>query len=1045
MAIQQDTYNTRQEIFDKYLSTKSPALDTTGTADPDIFDVGGKTIRVPETVYRYNRKRNNTIPPEYMPPDYFKNVGAGGARAPHFPEEGEKLGEYSFELTPEEEGNQAYPFWDEGETGYLNRMGIDTSGAPMGVVRQATWLPNDKFSTQEGGGIERVLRDYYPDAKEKDGSPWDFAVKQEPVSRRAMYRDPEREGQMQTVFAPGLQFSDVAAEMPELIGEISAGIGGAALGALAGPGWVLPAAVTAEGLSATAMRYIQLTRMQEKGYLSPKYDDDMIRLIEAGKHGGMVGAFGLGGAATFALLRKTMNTVGLRNISPAIEWDNDVFIEAFDQVMKESDEIVETLTAPQILLHSSVSGADAQPASEYWQELSQMGSKAGKEYDQIRETVAKQDQIKEKTLREQFAEGTDETLEEAIGIGQTERARRGSLIQEGVEAQRRPEVEKLESDILDFQQEAFDAADDFVSGQTPKGQSGVAIRNAIETVRDKVDDVLDAKYASIAEDIQGNPVFDTTSLINFAKKNQKKIDRDILPSLAVEDRTIIQDLLNLGLKADGSAGKKVSYDQLGRALTNVNGQMKKIGAGTSETSPTLGFLKLLKGELKGMRKQLIDPKTPWGKGIIERNPNILEDLAQIERRYARFNDNFNRDIAGKLVRNLKGSGDRYEVGSEGVLEKAIMNDNPEGRRTLRAILNTPEGLEGLEAIRSGIKGLYRKRMQTATGQDDLRLLTETEHNAFMKKYGDAMKEWLDPSDFKRFETAASAAKHAQAEVRGLRKTRKEITQFAWGSEGLLDKPEQLFDITFKPNEITYSKNLKTAINSLEPSMRKDFIDMYKGMIYNDFVKKTSQVTKKAGDKVSLDLDPRKVIEYLDQHGDQMKVWFGDDFAKGLNGWGDHIRALLPKGKSAVQIADNVKLKAGMDIVRAYVGIFTRPGRMITAALRLGKSGKQKAVIDGLLNPRKLKNINQVDRFLSDPVTQSVVRELFSSPLEQNFTGAQLDPQKSSGYSADQTGTEIELELLGPDEFSTNSPMRESRPSPFNKGGPVKLMRMKYGY
>ena len=1040
------------DLTEELFLSRSPTLNPQAVS-PDIFDVDGKVIKVPESTYKHFRKRNRPMPPEYVPQDYFDQAKATGLRPadPYFPPEGEKFGEYAIELMPEKEGEKEYPFVDETETEYLNRKNIDTSGAPMGVVRQATWLPDDNFAVEEGGGIERVLRDYYPDAKEEDGSPWDFAVTQEPISKRAMYRDPEKEGQMQTVFAPGLQLTDVAAEMPEIIGEISAGIL-TGIFTPGGPKTKVTAGIAAEGTAAGVFRYMQLHRMRDKGYLSPKYDEDMEMMVQAIttdslQQGGMVAGFGLGGTAMYGVVRRAFDMVGVRNISPAIEWDENVFIKAYDQVMKEADEVTETLTAPQIVLHSSVEGADEQPAAEMWQETVKMSSKAGEQYDPLRRKLADQDVVKEKTLREQFAQGTDETLEEVIEIGPDQMRVRGSKIQDALEESTRPEVERLEADILNFQQEAFDAADDFMSGYTPKGESGVAVRNAIETVRDKVDDVLDAKYASIEKDIQGNPVFDTTSLINFAKKNQKKIDRDILPSLAVEDRTIIQDLLNLGLKADGSAGRKVNYEQLRRATTNVNGQIKKAkqSAQSGASTPELGFLKQLKSQLKGMREQLVDPDTSWGKAIIERNPNILEDLAQIERRYANFNDNFTRDIAGKLVRRMKDSGKKYEVGDEGVLEKAIMNDNPTGRRTLRAILHTPEGLEGLEAIRSGIKGLYRRKMQTATGKDDLKLLTETQHNSFMEKYGDAMQEWLDPSDFKRFESAASAAKYSQEQVKGLNKSRKALTQFAWGSEELLDQPEKLFDITFKPNEITYTENLYKAIKALEPSMKNDYIDMYKGMIYNDFVKKTSGVTKKAGDKVSLDLNPKKVIEYIDQHGDQMKVWYGDDFVKGLNGWGDHIRALLPKGKAALDVAGDVKMKAAMDIIRAYVGIFTRPGRMVTAGLRLGKTTKEKKVIDGLVNPGKLRTVNARDRFLSDPTFKTIIRELVSFKPEQDLTGAQLDPRRSQGYSPDQTGTEEELELFGPEYFATETEDTELSPMPFNKGGPVKLMRMKHGY
>ena len=207
---------------------------------------------------------------------------------------------------------------------------------------------------------------------------------------------------------------------------VGAGITTAALASPSGPTGMIAAGVGGEAFAAAGMRLTQLYRMRNKGYLSPKYDNDMTMVIEALKHGGMIGAFGLGGSALFGLARRIFNMAPItRNISPAIEWDKDVFIDAYKQVTKEAKEqggtasamkakaeIADTLTAPQILLHSSVPGAKSQPASEYWQELSQMGSQGGREYDQIRKTLVEQDKIKERTLREQFGEGTEETLED---------------------------------------------------------------------------------------------------------------------------------------------------------------------------------------------------------------------------------------------------------------------------------------------------------------------------------------------------------------------------------------------------------------------------------------------------------------------------------------------------------------------------------------------------------------------------------------------------------------------------------------------------------
>ena len=1050
MAIQKNMEDARDDILNQYLfTTESPTLNP--NLDPDIFDVEGRTIKVPESVYKYHRKRNQRIPTEYLPPELQRPRGSSIA-TPFFPEEGEQVGDWSVELMPEEDPQ--YPWVDEEQADYLNRMGIDASGAPIGIVRTASWLPNDSFSITEGGGVEKVLRDHYPDATEPDGTPWDFAIKQEPRTQRLIYRDPERGGQYQTLFAPGLQFSDVAAELPELIGEIGTGLAAAGLAAptawFGGPVGVTAAAVTGEALAATGMRWVQLNRMREKGYLSPRFDNDMTLLIEAATHGGMVGAFGLGGAALFSLLRRVINKIpGGENIAPKVQWDEDVFVDAYDQVMKEADElggttaeIAATLTSPQIILHSSVPGAREQPASEMWQQLKDASTRAGKEYDPVRERLAAQEKIKERTLREQFAEGTEETLEEVSEMGPSELARRGDIIQEGLETQKRPAVEKLETEIIGLEDEALSLADDFAAGSLPKGEAGFIVRDSLNNVKNKVDDILDAKYAQLEKDIQGNPVFDTSDLMNWAKKNKSSIDRDILPSLATEDRRIIEDLLNLGKKTEPGAGKKVSYDSLKRAITNVNTLLGKAqGAVKSGAStPQIGFLKQLKNQLKGMREQLLDPDTTWGKGILERNPNILKELAETERRYFKTKENFTRSIVGDILRKKQSSGTWWDVGDEAVVDKLILNNAPDERRVARAILNTPEGQIGLEAIRSAIKGMYKKRMTDAAG--DVKPLTNAQHNAFMNKYGEAMEEWLDPADFRKFKNSASASKQVIKDIKNLEKTRAEIAKFPWGSEALLSKPEDLFKTTFRAGEVTPSKELRKAINGLGKEQRDSFINLYKGMIYKDFIDNTSEVYKLAGDKVSIELDPKKVLAYLDGHSDAMAEWYGKDFVKGLNGWADHIRALKPTGTASLDPMGDVTQKALLDVTRAYVGIFTRPGRVITALVRFAKSGKEKKIIDVLLNPEKLRTTIQRDRFLRDPLTQAVVRDIMAQEWGEDYT--QLDPERR-GYTKDQTGTEIELELFGPEEFGEKSTAIELNPTPFNTGGPARLIKLDHGY
>ena len=200
-----------------------------------------------------------------------------------------------------------------------------------------------------------------------------------------------------------------------------------------------------------------------------------------------------------------------------------------------------------------------------------MGSQGGREYDQIRKTLVEQDKIKERTLREQFGEGTEETLEDVIDIGAEEMATRGRTIQEAVETQIKPQVTRLETDILNLQREALETAETFISGHTGREAGGVKVRESLFKVREAVNQQLDADYKEIEDVIGKGVVFDPTSLINWAKKQTGTINNDILPSLAVEDKRVLEDILNLAKVTEPGKGRKIGYPALKRAITQVNG------------------------------------------------------------------------------------------------------------------------------------------------------------------------------------------------------------------------------------------------------------------------------------------------------------------------------------------------------------------------------------------------------------------------------------------------------------------------------------------
>ena len=79
-----------------------------------------------------------------------------------------------------------------------------------------------------------------------------------------------------------------------------------------------------------------------------------------------------------------------------------------------------------------------------------------------------------------------------------------------------------------------------------------------------------------------------------------------------------------------------------------------------------------------------------------------------------------------------------------------------------------------------------------------------------------------------------------------------------------------------------------------------------------------------------------------------------------------------------------------------------------------------------------------------------MRDIMAQEWGEDAT--QLDP-KRRGYTKDQTGTAIELELFGAEEgepltsgeWAEKSTAIELNPTPFNTGGPARLIKLDHGY
>lgn len=167
-----------------------------------------------------------------------------------------------------------------------------------------------------------------------------------------------------------------------------------------------------------------------------------------------------------------------------------------------------------------------------------------------------------------------------------------------------------------------------------------------------------------------------------------------------------------------------------------------------------------------------------------------------------------------------------------------------------------------------------------------------------------------------------------------------------------NKPENLFKTFWKPREVSNSQML---LDNIPDEVIPDF----KQLIYRDFVDQTGK-------------NPTAVKKYLADHSEKLKLWYGDDFVKGLNDYNkiiDDITVLA--GEEGLPASSFQKLITGL--VRAYVGIFTRPGRFITAGGQVTENLRKGSFEDMILNPDRLYDRIKRGEFFSNDKTQALAR------------------------------------------------------------------------
>ena len=937
--------------------------------------------------------------------------------------------------------------------------GVDvTGGAEPEAKRLIKLLPSDLSS--DFNTITKILQKVYTKAH---GVPlnYDYNVRVEPSTERLIFNNPENNNQPTFIHKPGIQKEDWRPFIAPIAAEIAGGLTVGGLGALTGsPGVALSGAVVGEALGTFAYRMHSLLSLREEGLLPPDYSDQDI-WMNAIKESGMTALFSAGGVGVFKLAKIAL---GLGGVTKKFGLDTDEFVQAYEAVVKantrEADELLKqadlladagddagaaalrdraanivkepsTLTAPQLMIRGADEGVEI--SSPGWvaateAELRDLPEQGGTYAKPLTDLYAAQEQA----LRDYGVgafEGAGVAVAPAVKEA-TEQARLAAgrrfraAAREGLEAN--PQIAQSRANIKALGQQA----DDIFAGLTDKTadpvRAGRRLQETFQGAKNEASTIVNTKYneaAGLAGFLDGRVrPYDYTSLTAKAQDILRSSRQRGFPDLKTEG--VLQTLI----KRFGDESPKRTHKIFTEDLHALRGLITdRINNGQH-----VGDLQDLEKTFAAVRTRAL---------AASKNPDAVRMTTDADAMYTQFKEEFSNDLIRGMLATQSASSNLYRQGNREAYEGFVrfLRNNVEvlDDGTLRSpeyinkVILDPQHTDALLSVKNTLRGEFRDKIFQQTDQG-LQPNPQA-YAAFMEENGPLLRKFFDEDELAQFADADTFLQRYTGDLEAAKATIAGIERNSY-LKGFAEtlEPSSIFRKTWRKGEIKASQELHQVLTD---AGNDQLIKSYKAHILNDFLDST-QVKNDIGEAI---FNPNRVDDYISNHGDSLNLWLGDGFTQNLDKINKKMRALQDPTKGPITIGSSEIVKATNSLARAYVGIFTTPGRVLTAMKNLYGGAAANRATRLLVDPDRLYQIIMRDQWLRNPVLKGTVRE-----LGRIFYREGVYPPD---FTAD---SEAELEsLIGGPGFQETQFQETPERREFNLGGHVVrdlgTLPLRYGF
>jgi len=332
------------------------------------------------------------------------------------------------------------------------------------------------------------------------------------------------------------------------------------------------------------------------------------------------------------------------------------------------------------------------------------------------------------------------------------------------------------------------------------------------------------------------------------------------------------------------------------------------------------------------------------------HPELLLRQKQLDIAYSEGKDIFDTGTVQSILTNKEPMPDSQ------IFDRVIINgDSTTSKNVATAILRNREFPEAMLKMRQGIHGFYKEKVMN-NGIVDLE-----KHNQFIKDYVDKkiITPFFKDTELKKLRSVGFIGQTIDIETKRRKASLARINGTN-GNQGIFESEiknlegKTLFNKVWGEEKQANVRKLKEALKN-NPAVWKS----YQAEVLNQ-IKLTAMPDGvfKAGALNTL----------IEKRGGTISETLGDGYLSNLKMLKDALDVTSRKGEALSLDRSN----AMMDMARAYVGVFTTPGRFLTATNRMRGTASKKLITDIITDPEKLKKLHALRNTRSSSNTAALI-------------------------------------------------------------------------